>query len=83
MPERPTLAVSAGFRRLVVGGVTLAVGVLVFNEVVKALPKAQNAIIDFQTAILPQIQSAFNLAPVALVVLVAGLILRQLTGVAQ
>lgn len=83
MPERPTLAVSAGFRRLVVGGVTLAVGVLVFNEVVGALPASQSAIIDFQTVILPQIQSAFDLAPVALVVLVAGLILRQLTGVAS
>lgn len=82
MPERPTLPVSAGFQRLVASAVSLAIGVLVLNEVIAALPQAQNAVVNFQTAILPQIQSAFNLAPVALVVLVAALILRQLTGVA-
>jgi hypothetical protein len=80
MVER-TLPVSAGFQRLVASGVSLAIGILVFNEVVGALPKAQSAIIDFQTVILPTIQSAYNLAPVALVVLVASLILRQLTAV--
>jgi hypothetical protein len=81
-PPTPALPVSAGFQRLVASGVSLAIGILVFNEVEAALPQAQNAVIDFQATILPTIQSAFNLAPVALVVLVAALILRQLTSVA-
>jgi hypothetical protein len=81
-PPTPALPVSAGFQRLVASGVSLAIGILVFNEVIGALPQAQNAAVNFQTAVLPTIQSAFDLAPVSLIVLVAALILRQLTSVA-
>lgn len=61
--------------RLVVGGVTLAVGVLVYNEVVGALPNSGGAI--NQTAIDGTVESAFQLAPVALIVLISAVILRQ------
>jgi len=66
------------FQRLVVGGVTLAVGVLVYNEVIGALPSGGGAI--NQTNITGTVESAFTLAPVALIVIVAALVLAQVGG---
>jgi len=66
------------FQRLVVGGVTLAVGVLVYNEVVGALPNSNGAI--NQTPINGTVESAFALAPVALIVIIAAVILAQVGG---
>lgn len=69
----------ATMNRLVTGGVTLAVGVLVYNEVVGALPSGTNEAIN-QTAIDGTVESAFTLAPVALIVLIAAFILAQVSG---
>ncbi len=66
------------FQRLVTGGVTLAVGILVYNEVVGALPDSNGAI--NQTAVNGPVESAFTLAPIALLVIVAALILNQVMG---
>lgn len=66
------------FQRLVVGGVTLAVGVLVYNEVVGSLPNSNGAI--NQTPINGTVESAFALAPVALIVIIAAIILAQVGG---
>jgi len=68
----------ASFQRLVVGGVTLAVGVLVYNEVVGSLPSSGGAI--NQTPITNTVESAFGLAPVALIVIIAAVILAQVGG---
>jgi len=67
------------FQRLVVGGVTLAVGVLVYNEVIGALPSSGNSAIS-QTPITSTVESAFTLAPVALIVIIAAVILAQVGG---
>jgi len=66
------------FNRLVTGGVTLAVGVLVYNEVISALPSSGGAI--NQSGITSTVESAFQLAPVALIVIVAAVILAQVMG---
>jgi len=66
------------FNRLVTGGVTLAVGILVYNEVVGALPSGEGAI--NQTLVTSTVESAFQLAPVALIVLIAAFILAQVMG---
>lgn len=71
----------ATMNRLVTGGVTLAVGVLVYNEVVAALPNGGGAI--NQTAIDGTVESAFVLAPVALIVLISAFILAQVSGFRQ
>jgi len=68
----------ASFNRLVTGGVTLAVGILVYNEVIGALPDSGGAI--NQTGVTTTVESAFQLAPVALIVIIAAVILAQVGG---
>jgi hypothetical protein len=71
----------ASFNRLVTGGVTLAVGILVYNEVIGALPDSGGAI--NQTGVTTTVESAFQLAPVALIVIIAAVILAQVMGFRQ
>lgn len=68
--------IEAGYAALVAGAVALAVNILVFNRVVGSLPLDGGAIAFAD--LLPQIQAAFDLAPVGLIILVAGMILRML-----
>jgi len=66
------------FNALVTASVTLIVGILIFNEVNAALPDSAGGI---DTApVISTIESAFSLAPVVLIVLVAALILAQVAG---
>jgi len=67
------------FNSLVVSAVTLIVGILIFNSVNGSLPSSGGAI-NASTTIVPQIESAFQLAPIVLVVLVAALILAQVSS---
>lgn len=71
----------SSFNRLVTGGVTLAVGILVYNEVIGALPDSSGAI--NQSAVTTTVESAFQLAPVALIVIIAAVILAQVMGFRQ
>jgi len=66
------------FNRMVTAAVTLIVGILIFNQVQSALPSTSGGINE--TPVINTIESAFELAPVVLVVLVAALILAQVAG---
>jgi hypothetical protein len=66
------------FNSMVTSAVTLIVGILVFNQVSSALPDTAGGINE--TVVTGTIESAFQLAPVVLIVLVAALILAQVAG---
>jgi hypothetical protein len=68
----------ASFNQMVTAAVTLIVGILIFNQVQTALPSTSGGINE--TPIVSTIESAFDLAPVVLIVLIAGLILAQVGG---
>lgn len=68
------------FNGMVAAAVTLIVGVLIYNNVFDALPDTTGAING--TTVSSTIESAFLLAPVALIVLVAALVLAQIGGLA-
>ncbi|MDR9412731.1 MAG: hypothetical protein RI531_08980 [Haloferacaceae archaeon] len=68
----------ATFTRLVAGAVTLIVGVLIFNEIEAALPNTTTGI--DQTSIVTDIATAMELAPIVLLVIVAALVLAQVSG---
>jgi|APHM01.1.fsa_nt_gi hypothetical protein len=65
------------FNSMVVSAITLIVGVLIFNSVNGALPSDGTGAINATATVVPQIESAFTLAPIVLVVLIASLILAQ------
>lgn len=69
------------FNRMVTAAVTLIVGVLVFNQILDALPETAGGI--NRSGITDTISSAFELAPVVLIVLVAALVLAQVAGFRQ
>jgi len=66
------------FQSMVTAAVTLIVGILIFNEVQSALPSTTGGVNS--TPVVSTIESAFQLAPVVLIVLVAALILAQVAG---
>jgi len=66
------------FNALVTASVTLVVGILIFNQVLSALPETSGGI--NATPVTSTIESAFTLAPVVLIVLVAALVLAQVAG---
>lgn len=66
------------FNTMVTSAVTLIVGILIFNSVQGSLPSTTGGIDS--TPIVNTIESAFELAPIVLVVLVAALILAQVSG---
>jgi hypothetical protein len=66
------------FNRMVTAAVTLIVGILIFNQVESALPETTGGINS--TPVTSTIESAFQLAPVVLIVLVAALVLAQVAG---
>jgi hypothetical protein len=68
----------ATFNGLVASAVTLVVGVLIYNNVFDALPDTTGAINGSDVS--ATIESAFLLAPVALIVTVAALVLIQIGG---
>ena len=80
MPELVTRRADQmlSFQSMVTAAVTLIVGILIFNEVQAALPSTTGGIDE--TTIVSTIESAFQLAPVVLIVLVAALILAQVAG---
>jgi len=63
---------------MVTAAVTLIVGILVFNQVLDSLPETAGGI--NRSVVTGTIESAFQLAPVVLIVLVAALILAQVSG---
>lgn len=67
------------FNSMVASAVTLIVGVLIFNSINGSLPSTTGGI-NASTSVVPTIESAFQLAPIVLVVLVAALILAQVSG---
>jgi len=69
------------FNSMVAAAVTLIVGVLIYNNVFDALPDTTGAIDG--TNVSNTIESAFLLAPVALIVLVASLVLAQIGGLSR
>jgi len=71
------------FQSMVTAAVTLIVGILIFNEVESALPTfdyANNSGVVNPGPVVSTVESAFQLAPVVLIVLVAALILAQVAG---
>jgi hypothetical protein len=66
------------FNRIITGGITIIIGVLVYNQVFDALPSTTGAI--DATAISSTVESAMLLAPVALIVLVSAVILGYVSG---
>jgi hypothetical protein len=66
------------FNTMVTAAITLIVGVLVFNQILGALPETSGGV--NRTDIVGVIDSAFQLAPVVLIVLVAALVLAQVSG---
>jgi len=66
------------FNRMVTAAVTLIVGVLVFNQILDALPTTSGGV--NRSGIVSTIESSFQLAPVVLIVLVAALVLAQVAG---
>jgi len=80
MPELVTRRADQmlSFQSMVTAAVTLIVGVLIFNEVQNALPDTAGGVNS--TPVTNTIESAFQLAPVVLIVLVAALILAQVAG---
>jgi len=66
------------FQSMVTAAVTLIVGILIFNQVEQALPDTAGGVNS--TPVISTIESAFQLAPVVLIVLVAALILAQVAG---
>ena len=80
MPELVTRRADQmmSFNSMVTAAVTLIVGILIFNEVQAALPSTSGGIDE--TSVVTTIESAFQLAPVVLIVLVATLILAQVAG---
>ena len=87
---RPTITKRAdqmlSFQQMVTAAVTLIVGILIFNQVEDALPSfdyANNSGVVDPGPVVGTIESAFQLAPVVLIVLVAALILAQVAGFRQ
>jgi len=68
------------FNTLVSSAITLIIGVLVYNEVFASLPNVDGAING--TSVSNTVESAFTLAPVVLIVLVAVLVLANIGGLA-
>lgn len=68
----------ATFNRMVTAAITLIIGVLVFNEILDALPSTSGGI--NRSSIVGTVESAFTLAPIVLIVLVAALVLAQVSG---
>ncbi len=66
------------FRSVITAGITIIIGVLVYNQVFDALPSTTGAI--NATAISNTVESAMLLAPVALIVLVSAVILGYVSG---
>jgi len=69
----------ATFNRMVTAAITLIIGVLVFNQVIDSLPTVSGSNVINRSAVTGPIESAFTLAPVVLIVLVASLILLQVS----
>jgi len=66
------------FNNLVAAAITLIVGVLVYNETFAALPNVDGAING--TEVSSTVESAFTLAPVVLIVIVAVLVLANISA---
>ena len=69
------------FNMIVASAVTLIVGVLIYNNVFDSLPDTTGAINGSEVS--ATIESAFLLAPVALIVIVAALVLAQIGGLSR
>lgn len=80
MPELVTRRADQmmSFQSMVTAAVTLIVGILIFNQVESALPNTSGGVDS--GPVISTIESAFQLAPVVLIVLVAALILAQVAG---
>lgn len=69
---------AGSFIQLVTASIVLVVGVLIFNEINASLPSTQGGIND--TAVVADISTAMELAPIVLLVIVASLVLLQVSG---
>jgi len=66
------------FIQLATGAIVLVVTVLIFNEINASLPDTSGGIND--TAVVSDISTAMELAPIVLLVIVASLVLFQVSG---
>jgi hypothetical protein len=69
---------AGAFIQLITASIVLIVGVLIFNEIYDSLPETSGGIND--TVIVGDITTAMELAPIVLLVIVASLVLLQVSG---
>jgi glycerol uptake facilitator-like aquaporin len=69
---------AGSFIQLVVASIVLIVGILIFNEINASLPESSGGIND--TAVVGDISNAMELAPIVLLVIVASIVLAQVSG---
>jgi len=69
---------AGSFIQLITAAIVLVVGVLIFNEIESSLPDSAGGIND--TAVVGDISTAMELAPIVLLVIVASIVLAQVSG---
>ena len=69
---------AGSFIQLITAAIVLVVGVLIFNEINASLPASDGGING--TAVVTDISTAMELAPIVLLVIVASIVLAQVSG---
>jgi len=69
---------AGSFIQLVTASIVLVVGILIFNEINASLPTTSGGING--TAVVGDISTAMELAPIVLLVIVASIVLAQVSG---
>jgi glycerol uptake facilitator-like aquaporin len=69
---------AGSFIQLVVASIVLIVGILIFNEINASLPESSGGINS--TLVVGDISNAMELAPIVLLVIVASIVLAQVSG---
>jgi hypothetical protein len=69
---------AGSFIQLVTASIVLIVGILIFNEINASLPSTTGGIDS--TAVVGDISTAMELAPIVLLVIVASIVLAQVSG---
>jgi len=78
--EGTDLRQSMTFNNMIRASVTLAVGVLIVGEIFTALPTPSGPLANASDTVESTTGDAFELAPVVLIVIVAGLVLGAVRG---
>jgi hypothetical protein len=78
--EETDIRQSMTFNNMIRASVTLGVGVLIVGEIFNSLPTPDGALSNASDTVESTTGDAFELAPVVLIVIVAGLILGAVRG---